>query len=394
MKFMGFERPDGSVGVRNIILVVAGVDCMEGVARRIAEKVPSAVAVTQHYSCLHVGTEQVVNIMSGVAKNPNISAVVLLGMGCESLKPKFYQEQIAESGKPVKSLSCYEEGGVKKTVQKGISIVKEMETKISTLKRRPFDLEKLTIGLKCGGSDTTSGLAANPALGVAVDMLVDNGAAAIFTEPIEAIGGEEALSKRTKTQDVKERLLKVISNEEKRYTTGTEVEFMCKGNILGGLSSIEEKSLGSIHKAGSRKISGVLENSQRIVETPPAGGLYFFDGTHFDVQSIINLVAAGAQIVAYTTGWGASFESLVAPIIRICGNPESYEQMKDDIDINAGTIIQGKESIEEVGQRIFHELIEVASGKPTKLEDLGYGTFAIYREDPAMDRFLGISKIL
>ena len=393
MEFLGYQRYDGRVGIRNLILVFAVVECVEGIARRISEQVKSAVAVTQHYSCLHLGNEQVVNTMLGIAENPNIAGIILIGMGCEAFRVDIFSERLSKSGKPMEILGCRDMGGVARTVKKGIEIVKKMERKIRTLERKPFTLDQLIVAVKCGGSDATSGLAANASVGKTVDHLIKEGATVIFTEPIEAIGGEENLYGRAADETIRKKIEKVILNEEKYWKTpGARMEFMCKGNIDGGLSSIEEKSLGALHKTGTAPIVGVLENSVQECERPIAPGVYFQDGTHLDVQAVTNLVAAGAQILVFTTGVGASLEGLITPTIRVCGNPASFAKMQADMDINAGTIIEGKESIEEVGSKIFREIIEVASGKKTKLEGLIPGVFDIYRPDPRLDILAGISR--
>ncbi len=395
MEFLGYQRYDGRVGIRNLILVFAVVECVEGIARRVAEQVKSAVPVTQHYSCLHLGNEQVVNTMVGIAENPNIAGVILIGMGCEALQPEIFSERLSGSGKPVEILSVREMGGVVRTVKRGVEIARNIEDKIGTLKREPFALDRLLAAVKCGGSDATSGLAANASLGVAVDRLIEEGASVIFTEPIEAIGGEEELYRRAANEAIRKRIEKVILNEEKYWKMpGARMEFMCKGNIAGGLSSIEEKSLGALHKTGTMPIVGVLENSAHKCERPTAPGVYFQDGTHLDAQAVTHLAAAGAQILVFTTGVGASLEGLIIPTIRVCGNPASFAKMQADMDINAGTIIEGRESIEEIGSKIFREIIEVASGKKTKLEGLVPGVFDIYRPDPRLDILARISRRL
>jgi altronate dehydratase large subunit len=395
MEFSGYQRDDGRVGIRNLVLVCAVVECVEGIARKIAEQVKSAVAVTHHYSCLHLGNEQVVTIMVGIAENPNIAGVVLIGMGCEALRPEIFSERLSGSGKPLEILSCTEMGGAARTIDKGIEVARNMEDDNRTLEREPFPLDRLVVAVKCGGSDATSGLAANASLGVAVDHLIREGASVVFTEPIEAIGGEEELYRRAANEEVRTRIEKVISNEENYWKVpGARMEFMCKGNIDGGLSSIEEKSLGALHKTGSTPIVGVLENSAQKCERPTVSGVYFQDGTHLDVQAVTNLAAAGAQVLVFTTGVGAALEGLITPTIRVCGNPTSFAQMQADMDINAGTIIQGRESIEEVGSGILREIIEVSSGKRTKLEGFVPGVFDIYRSDPRLDSLAGISRRL
>ncbi|MBW1920274.1 MAG: UxaA family hydrolase, partial [Deltaproteobacteria bacterium] len=259
-----------------------------------------------------------------------------------------------------------------------------------------IDAGRLVVGVKCGGSDTSSGLAGNPAVGAFVDMLIDAGGSAIMSEPIEAVGAEEPLARRAVNEDVGKKIYKMIGNEEKRWSVpGAQMEFMCKGNVDGGLTTIEEKSLGAVHKSGSRSIMGVLENSDQLLEkVPEGGGFYLQDGTHMEPMTMSFMAAAGAQIVIFVTGCGGTFGHAIVPMIKVTGNPGTYRRMSEDMDINAGTIITGEESIDSVGRRILDEVIQVASGKPTSGETLGYSNFSVYRRDPRLEALLKIPKKL
>ena len=392
MKFYGYERPDGSVGIRNILLVMSVADCSEPVARMIANGTDGAVAITQHYGC--IPGEMVANTLIGVGENPNVAAVLLVGMGCEGMPAHALGKMIKKSGKPVEWISIQDLGGTHNAVTSGKQILKAMSEKVSNLKRQEFGINRLVVGVKCGGSDTSSGLAGNPAVGAFVDMLVVEGGAAIMMEPIEAVGAEEPLAKRALNEDVRKKIYKMIGNEEKRWSVpGAQMEFMCRGNVEGGLTTIEEKSLGAIHKSGSRPIVGVLENSDSLLErVPDGGGMYLQDGTHMEPMSMSFMAAAGAQMVVFVTGCGGTFGHAIAPFIKVTGNNETYRRMSQDMDINAGTIITGEESIESVGRRIFNEMIEVASGKLTSGETLGYYNFSVYRRDPRLEALLKISN--
>jgi altronate dehydratase large subunit len=394
MKFHGYERSNGSVGVRNILLVMAVADCSEPVARMIAEEIDGAVAITQHYGC--ISGEMVANTLIGVGENPNVAAVLLVGMGCEGMPAHSIAKMINRSDKPVEWISIQELGGTHNTVVKGKEILKRLSQQVLGLKRTEFDVSRLVVGVKCGGSDSTSGLAGNPAVGAFVDMLIDAGGSAIMSEPVEAVGAEEPLAKRAINEDVRKKIYRMIGNEEKRWSVpGAQMEFMCKGNVDGGLTTIEEKSLGAIHKSGSRPIVGVLKNNDSLLEkVPNSGGFYLQDGTHLEPMTMSFMAAAGAQIVIFATGCGSTFGHAIVPMIKVTGNPETYRRMSEDMDINAGTIITGEESIDSVGQRIFEEVIQVASGKPTSGETFGYFNFSVYRRDPRLEALLKIPRKL
>jgi len=264
---------------------------------------------------------------------------------------------------------------------------------IKGLRREEFDLCHLTVAVDCGGSDATSGIAANPAVGEAIDRLIETGGTAIFTEPGEMIGAEHILARRAVNDDVKKRIFQMVANEEKRWRSlDIEPRWMSPGNVEGGLTTIEEKSLGAIQKGGTKPIQGVLENSLHRLEKPRGKGLYLQDGTGADVHGVTHMVAAGAQVVIFTTGKGSTIGYAVAPVIKVTGNPRTYGKMEDDMDINAGTIITGHESIREVGERIFHKMASVASGEETQSEALGYKDFEIYGPNPFINKALNIKE--
>jgi altronate dehydratase large subunit len=392
MNFLGYERPDGSVGIRNITLVMSAADCSEPVARMIADGVEGAVAITQHYGC--IPGQMVANTLIGVGENPNVAAVLLIGMGCEGMPAHALGKMIKRSGKPVEWISIQELGGTHNAVTQGKQILRDLSEKVSGLKRREFDASELIVGVKCGGWDTSSGLAGNPAVGVFVDMLVDAGGSAIMMEPIEAVGAEEPMAARAVNNRVREKIYKMIGDEEKRWSVpGAQMEFMCKGNVDGGLTTIEEKSLGAIHKSGSRTIVNVLENTDsRLEKVPKGGGVYLQDGTHMEPMAMSFMAAAGAHMVIFVTGCGGTFGHAIVPFIKVTGNPDTYRKMSHDMDIDASTILTGQESIESVAKRIFNEVIEVASGKLTLGERLGYDNFSVFRQDPRLEVLLGISK--
>jgi len=387
-EFYGFKRPDGGVGVRNHLLVLAPIDCSYEPAKRIAAQVEGAVAVTQHHGCRL--DEMIANTLVGIGRNPNVAGVLLVGLGCETLTCEVLAEGMEPSGKPVEMVVCQRDGGTLKTIEKGTRILQGMAQEVALLKREPFPVSELTLAIECGGSDATSGLAANPATGVAADMLVDEGGTVIFTEPQEMTGTQQVLARRAVDDRVAEAIQEMIGRQEQRMKAmGIDSRYMSKGNIDGGLTTIEEKSLGAIRKGGTRPIQGVLENSRRRLEKPSCKGLWLQDGAGFDVPSVTHMVAAGAQVVTFTTGRGSTTGHAVAPVVKITGNPETYRNMADNMDINAGTILDGSESLRSVGEHIFRTVVEVASGRKTKAEALGYQDFIVFCRDRIAEHLLG-----
>jgi len=388
MEFYGYERPDGSVGVRNHLLVLAPIDCSFEPAKRIAHQVEGAVAVTQHYGC---GLDwMVAHNLIGIASNPNVAAVLIVGLGCETLNADIIEEGLKPTGKRVERVIIQEEGGTIRAIERGVRLLREMAEEVSEQRRETFPLSRLTLAVECGGSDATSGIAANPAVGVAADLLIEEGGAVIISEPQEMIGAENYLCKRAVNREVADAIREMIQRQVRRLEAmGVESRYMSRGNIEGGLTTIEEKSLGAVRKGGTKTIMGVLRNDWSGLDKPRGSGLWLQDGTGWDIGSVTHMVAAGAQIVVFTTGRGSTVGHAIAPVIKVTGNPETYRRMEDDIDINAGTIIEGVESIREVGERIFNLVIQVASGRKTKAELLGYREFAIFKRDRAAERLLG-----
>ena len=389
MEFQGFIRPNNLIGVRNTVLVMAVCDCGEPAARQMADGIDAAIAVTQYQGCIAMET---VPTLVGAARNPNVAATLLVAMGCEGLQPEPIREEIARAGKPVEVVNIQEIGSTRRAIARGRQIVKKMTQQAARQDRSPFDVSRLVVGVKCGGSDTTSGIAANPAIGVMSDMLVDAGASVVMIEPMEAIGAEEPLAARAVNEQVRQEILKWVGNEEKRWTVpGASVDFMCRGNIEGGLTTLEEKSLGAIHKSGHRPIKGVLKNRQDYLETvPPGGGFYLQEGIHVELHAMTHMAAAGVHIIVFATGRGGSFGHAICPLVKVTGNPETWARMAEDMDVNASTIMEGKESIEGVGKRIFDEVVAVASGKQTIGEQLGFYNFAVWKRDPRLEALLGL----
>ena len=389
MEFKGYERPNGQVGVRNTVLVIAVCDCGEPAAQQMVKGIEGAVAVTQYHGCIAI---EVVPVLVGAAINPNVYGTVLVAMGCEGLRAELIAEQIAVSGKPIEIVNIQAIGTTRSAIAKGREIVQRMVSEAEKQQRKPFDISKLAVAVKCGGSDATSGIAANPAIGIMSDMMVDAGARVVMIEPIEAIGAEEELAARAINDQVRKDVLAWVGDEEKRWTVpGAAVDFMCGGNVKGGLTTLEEKSLGAVHKSGHRPISGVLQaTTTRLDHLPDKGGFYLMGGIHIELQAMTYQAAAGANIIVFATGQGGSFGHAICPLVKVTGNPDTWAKMGEDMDVNASTIMEGTESIESVGSRIFDEVLAVASGKVTKGEELGFYNFNVWRHDPRLEVLLGL----
>ncbi|MBC7341960.1 MAG: UxaA family hydrolase [Clostridia bacterium] len=376
----GYRRPDGTFGVRNHLLILSSVVCANRATEMIAQAVPGAVAVTHQHGCSVIGPdmEMVRRTLAGTGKNPNCGAVLVLGLGCETIDAPGLAEEIATTGKPVDYVSIQEVGGTARAIEVGIEKARNMAEMLAAMEREPFSWDKLIFGTECGGSDTTSGLASNPVVGVAADLVVQHGGTAILSETPEIIGAEHLLAKRGRTPELSQAILDLIREVENRYLS-MGVDFRggnpSPGNIAGGLTTLEEKSLGAIHKGGTTPVNEVIGYACR----PTQRGLVLMDTPGNDVESMTGMAAGGCQIMAFTTGRGTPTGNPICPVIKVTGNPETWNRMGGDMDLNASTIITGTETIEEVGARLFQLIVEVVNGRLTKAESLGHREFGITR---------------
>ena len=377
--FAGYERRDG-VGTRNYVLVLPTVVCSSETTTAIARKIPGAVSVYNQHGCGQVGPdlEVVTSTLIGLGRNSNVTSVLVVALGCEAVPFQRVADQIADAGKTVELLVIQDEGGTPKTVKKGLEITRKLTRIARKEKRRKFPISELLVGIECGGSDWTSGVASNPAVGQAVDRVVEEGGRAVFSETAEIMGAEHLLAKRTTPKEAQNIFRMVRQVEDRARSMGVDLRGgqPSPGNMEGGITTIEEKSLGAIHKGGTSPIRGVLEYAAQI---PRESGLYFMDTPGHDIESETGMVAGGAHLVVFTTGRGSPTGYPLAPVLKVTGNSETFVKMKDNMDINVGTIIDGEENLHEAGRRIYERIVSTASGKTTKAELLGQREFGMYR---------------
>lgn len=382
MKLLGYKRENGTYGVRNHLLVIPTSVCAADTAAKIAAQVPGAVSIPNQHGCCQIGSdlELTESTLAGFGKNSNVGAVLVVGLGCDGIEAKRLAERIATSGKSVEYIVIQENRGTLNTIAKGAEIARKQAQKLSMQQREEFDMSHLIVGLECGGSDPTSGLASNPSIGYASDKVIDNGGSTILSETTEVIGAEHILAERFADQDERAKFLKFVNDVEQRaLDMGEDLRSgqPTPGNKVGGLSTIEEKSLGCMYKAGQAPFVGALGYAEMV--DPNKKGLYFMDTPGQDIDSITGMIAGGAQVIIFSTGRGTPTGSPIAPVIKITGNPDTYENMSDNIDLNGGRIITEGITIDEMGQELFDEIVTVSNGKLTKSEALGHKEFGIYK---------------
>ncbi|RHG38700.1 altronate dehydratase [Fusobacterium varium] len=381
MKFYGYRRSDGKVGIRNHILILPASVCASDAARMISSQVKGTVTFNNQNGCSQVPSDQqyTMDMMAGYAANPNIYGTVVISLGCENCQMDLVVDEIAKrTNKPVKTLIIQEEGGTIRTIEKGIRYAMEMVQEATLLQKEIFPISELIIGTECGGSDPTSGLAANPLVGELSDRIIEMGGTSILSETTEFIGAEHILAKRAKNEEIKEKIYGIIDRYEKSLeSVGEKVRAgnPSPGNKAGGITTLEEKSLGCIHKGGTSIIQDVVDYAKPIEKK----GLIIMDTPGNDPSSIAGMIAGGAQIILFTSGRGTPTGNPIAPVIKITGNRITYENMEDNIDVDASHVIYGPESLEELGEKLLKEVIEVASGKLVKAEILGFIETSVMR---------------
>ncbi len=392
MTFLGFERPDGTAGIRNYVLVVPGGIIANQICRFV-KGTKTVVSADSGSGRTKKDRETIARTIVGLGCNPNVASVILHGAspgaGYPELNPHLLADQIAKSGKRVELIEP-EETDTLGMIVKGTKLAREMVHEASRLRRKPLDDDYLTLGVKCGASDTTSGIAGNPVVGYVYDKLVAAGGTALFGENTEIIGAEHILAKRAVNNKVARAIIEVAAlTEERAKSTGQDIRTVnpVPANIAGGITTLEEKSLGAIYKAGSAPIQGVLKYAER----PGGKGLYFVDCWMHFRSIFMGYAAAGAQLVLFQLGGGGwkgdglfyAHCGVVAPLLWTTANPRTRDIAGWKLDLYSGTIIGGKETVEEVGERLYAMILDVASGTMTKSETLTYvGPTQVYTEEP------------
>lgn len=376
--FMGYRRRDGRAGVRNHLLIMSTVHCSNSVVDRLGQALPEAVALSHAWGCSQLGDDlaQSRRVLEEFAAHPNVGAAILIGLGCETMPTVEMGEKLAAQGLTVVRLTIQEEGGTRATYHKALEIANELLQDLRRAQREPIPLSELIVGLECGGSDAWSGITANPAVGVASDLLVAAGGTVILSETTEFIGAEHVLAARAADEAVGAKIVTFTRGREAdaaRMGVDMRGSQPTPGNIAGGLTTIEEKSLGAIAKGGSTIVQEAIPYAYR----PTRRGLIVMDTPGNDPESVTAMVAGGAQIVVFTTGRGSPAGCPIAPVIKVATNSAMYRRLADDMDVDAGTIIEAGEPLASVGRRIFDEIVAVANGKQTAAEIWGAKEFAI-----------------
>lgn len=377
-QFMGYPRPDGRVGVRNYLAIIPSVFCANTVVERVAAQVPGSVPMPHAVGCAQVGMdlELTARTLTAMACHPNVGAAVVISLGCERFDPQEMVEAAKAIGKPLELFIIQKEGGTTNTIARAVAKAKELQAELDKVQRVPCPLSALFVGTKCGGTDATSGLAANPAVGNLVDRLVAEGGSAILSECNELLGTEKYLARRAVSPEVARKIYDAIYGIEDVLRSGIDPDLPAKrnhlisrGNFDGGVSSIVEKALGGVHKSGTSPIVDVIE----YASAPPAGehGLFLMNYESHDGEVVTGMIGCGAQMVAFTTGRGNPTGHPIAPVLKITGNAKTYASMAENFGFDASPIISQGVSVEEMGEELLQMVIRVASGELTSAERFG-----------------------
>lgn len=378
----GFPRQDGRKGIRNVVVVAYLVECAHHVSRQIViGSGDSEVHLIGFPGCYP--NEYATAMMQAVCTHPNVGAALLVSLGCESMDRDGLLEFIKASGRPAELLVIQENGGTASTIARGVAAVQNLKSEINKVQTVPMGLDELVVGTICGGSDGTSGITANPAVGRCFDRLVADNAACVFEETGELIGCENIMAERAATAELGELIQACVAKAERYYRIMGFGSF-APGNADGGLTTLEEKSMGAYSKSGSSQIHGLIKPG----DVPPAGGLYLLDVVPdgeprfgfpniADNAEIVEMIACGCHLILFTTGRGSVVGSAISPVIKVCANPATFDKLSEDMDINAGKILTGSASLEQVGDEIYESVLAVAAGQKSVSEALGHQEFIL-----------------
>jgi len=393
--FMGFKREDGRAGTRNYVAVVAASNCAAHTAELIASSfdqsalpphVDGVVAFPHGEGCGHsIGpdTEQLRRTLAGVLAHPNVGAAIILGLGCEVNQIDHYLGSNAPRTDRLMGMTLQNSGGTKGAIEAARKFILEQMEGLSAEHRTELPASLITLGLNCGGSDSFSGITANPALGHCSDLLAELGAASILAETTEIIGAEHLLVKRARNRATGEKLLRMIAEYKvylNQFKNSNFNDNPSPGNKEGGLTNILEKSLGAVAKGGTSTLTQVYEYAERITEP----GFGFMNTPGYDPVSLTGLAAGGCNVICFTTGRGSAIGFPSIPVVKVATNSNTFRRMRDNMDINAGRISDGEASVQQIGQEIFDMILRVASGEQTCAERLGHQEFVPWRIGPVM----------
>lgn len=379
MEFWGYRRAEGRAGIRNHVLILPTCVCGSESARIVASQVKGAVNIVFNTGCSDVqaNTEMSQKVLTGFACNPNVYGVVIIGLGCETVGHKELREKLQKmTSKPVVSFGIQEEGGTLRTIEKAVRAARELAAEAAMQQRERFPISELLLGIECGGSDATSGLASNPAVGELSDLLVDLGASTMMSESIEWIGGEHVLAKRAATPELHNQIIEVCrAYEEHLKAAGQDCRAgqPTPGNKAGGLSTLDEKSLGCIRKGGTRPIVEVLEQAAR----PTKRGAIVMDTAGFDISSVTSMVAGGCNAVIFTTGRGTPTGNAIVPVLKVTANERTFRMMDDNMDVDLSPIIRGEKTFREMGREMLADIEALCNGRMTKAEVYGFSDIAV-----------------
>jgi len=382
-KFMGYRRPDGRVGVRNLVAIISAMDNTNATANRIAEIVDGTISITTPFGRTQIGYdfEMTLKTLAGIGRHPNVAAVIVLGLSMESANR--LAERITPSSKPVHAMGLQETRGVLELTAQGARLATDLVSEASEQSREPFSFTDLVIAVECGGSDATSGIAGNPVVGLFADRFIDEGGTIILSEPAEFMGAEHLLAARAVKEADKQRILDMVKwfeDEAIRHRVDMRGTNPTPDNINGGLSTLEEKSLGAIEKGGSRPVVEVIE----YADEPTQQGLVIMNTPSAACESMTGLLGGGANLIIFSTGRGNAIGAPVSPTVKVTGNPHTARSMSEIIDVDVSAIISGEETREKAAERLWQEMVKFSNGKLTRCEILREDQLSVSRWDPSV----------